>query len=517
MAYGVTRRTLGSKTGTPRQKRSERKHGHLGKNKRIEGVEVQTSKRAKISIDKQLTKLSSASTKRKANCGSRDGTKELAKQDEGTTRMLVSNNDRYIGESKGKEGAVTQSESIGTNGVSIEGLRGVSVGTNGVSIGGFLGDKINKKRSDKETERYKDPTTKRKSVNMNSGSTDGSKQDAFYQRMSIRANSGTIGVSNNEEAYKGMSEGTNESSIEGDNEETGSKKISSKSIGGSIRASNKGTSSDRMIEGTSNGTIRVSKDQQSNVSASCKRGFVAECTLQGFEEEYGWSTKGSTWSGSKNGRLEDARNAVSGNNQERLLIGGRSTAHVSESSNSNGTLFQMGADNRQNFEERIFGALKEMGEKFDKRLTLLEEHVTVVKKQPPVSAIGTREFVSGVMSPLSSNASLTLANNKKILMKAIEGGIGLGLRALIKKKWYSEIKFVEDDDEIEIAIIEEAIQSKSIGVPDGIHDSEFVSFFRHVVKRELAALRHNTQTLARRNWKGKKRNKKCWSSNCKDE
>ena len=94
----------------------------------------------------------------------------------------------------------------------------------------------------------------------------------------------------------------------------------------------------------------------------------------------------------------------------------------------------MGANNRQNFEERIFGALKEMGEKFDKRLTLLEEHVTVVKKQPPVSAIGTREFVSGVMSPLSSNASLTLANNKKILMKAIEGGIGLGLRALITKK-----------------------------------------------------------------------------------
>ena len=89
MAYGVTRRTLGSKTGTPRQKRSERKHGHLGKNKRIEGVEVQTSKRAKISIDKHLTKLSSASTKRKANCGSRDRTKEIAKQDEGTTIRIL--------------------------------------------------------------------------------------------------------------------------------------------------------------------------------------------------------------------------------------------------------------------------------------------------------------------------------------------------------------------------------------------------------------------------------------------
>ena len=194
----------------------------------------------------------------------------------------------------------------------------------------------------------------------------------------------------------------------------------------------------------------------------------------------------------------------------------------SESSDISTTQIQVGATKKHTYEERVLKAMEKMEEKvvgkietFDKRMklmegkmTLLEGQMMVLKKQPPVSAIGNRELMSGVMSPLSSNASFSLTNNKKMLMKSIEGEIGKGLRDHLKKQWYSEIKFVEHgEDEMDVAIIEEAIQSKSVRVPDGIHDSEFISFFRNAVKRELAALRHNTQTLARRNWKGKKRYK----------
>ena len=58
------------------------------------------------------------------------------------------------------------------------------------------------------------------------------------------------------------------------------------------------------------------------------------------------------------------------------------------------------------------------------------------------------------------------------------------------------MKFVEQGDDIDIAIIEEAIVFRSVGVPDGINNTEFCSYFRYPVKRELTALHHNTQTLA---------------------
>ena len=44
-------------------------------------------------------------------------------------------------------------------------------------------------------------------------------------------------------------------------------------------------------------------------------------------------------------------------------------------------------------------------------------------------------------------------------------------------------------------IIEEAIIFKSVGVPNGMYNSEFCSCFGYFVKRELAASCHNTQTL----------------------
>ena len=84
-------------------------------------------------------------------------------------------------------------------------------------------------------------------------------------------------------------------------------------------------------------------------------------------------------------------------------------------------------------------------------------------------------------------------------MKGIEADVGCGLRSHMKKQWYSEMKFVEQGDDMDIAIIEEAIVFKSVGVPEGINNTEFCSYFRYLVKRELTSLRHNTQTLARRN------------------
>ena len=44
------------------------------------------------------------------------------------------------------------------------------------------------------------------------------------------------------------------------------------------------------------------------------------------------------------------------------------------------------------------------------------------------------------------------------------------MRAHTKKQWYSEMKFVEQNDDIGMAIIEEAIKLKSVGVPDGINN-----------------------------------------------
>ena len=163
---------------------------------------------------------------------------------------------------------------------------------------------------------------------------------------------------------------------------------------------------------------------------------------------------------------------------------------------------QLLINNTQNFEDRMLKAMEKMENtlvskltNFDTSMTVIDEQLTVLQKPPPVSAIRKRGPGSGVANPLSSSASFNLSN--------IEANVGCGLRAQMKKQKYSKLKCLEQDNDMDIAIIEEAILFKSVGVPDGIHNLEFCSFFRYLVKHELTALCHNTQTLARKNWKGK--------------
>ena len=91
-------------------------------------------------------------------------------------------------------------------------------------------------------------------------------------------------------------------------------------------------------------------------------------------------------------------------------------SRVSESSNSSGTLFKLGATNKQAFEDRI---LKAMGKiqntvcdkvaKFKTRMTLIEVKRAEHQLTPSISAVGNRGPGLWVTSPLTSSVSFSLS------------------------------------------------------------------------------------------------------------
>ena len=99
-------------------------------------------------------------------------------------------------------------------------------------------------------------------------------------------------------------------------------------------------------------------------------------------------------------------------------------------------------------------------------------------------------------------------SNKRRCTKDEERTIGRDLREYMKKYTYNEVKFLNDSKEggeMARKILKMAIRSQTVRVPEGIPLVNFSNKYRKLVPKELTALRHNAQTLARKNWRGKKK------------
>ena len=117
--------------------------------------------------------------------------------------------------------------------------------------------------------------------------------------------------------------------------------------------------------------------------------------------------------------------------------------------------------------------------------------------------------LSSQMEGLVSGDLLSLADTKgKVVMKQV--------REYIKEKVYGFIKFPMGQKQQNARIIERGIDAGRISILKGVSSKTFANYHVGSVKIALSALRHNTQTLARKRWfcklsKKKEGNRKCVS------
>eukprot|EP00536_Pseudo-nitzschia_multiseries_P015792 jgi/Psemu1/43854/gm1.43854_g len=88
--------------------------------------------------------------------------------------------------------------------------------------------------------------------------------------------------------------------------------------------------------------------------------------------------------------------------------------------------------------------------------------------------------------------------NQEILKQHRATNLEEERKQYVKTSWFCGVKFVTDDDWAEL-ILKEGIASKQVTKP-GIPDAQFYAYNNSIVSQTLAKLRHNAQTLVRKNW-----------------
>ena len=108
----------------------------------------------------------------------------------------------------------------------------------------------------------------------------------------------------------------------------------------------------------------------------------------------------------------------------------------------------------------------------------------------------------GGMSDLTSCDFTVVGDAAKSVFKKVHGSVIRELKEYIKNNWFSRMKFPQSDT-ISVEICRRAVAETNLVIPKGVSDTMFYDYFKKYVTRSLTSLRHNSQTLARKNWLGK--------------
>ena len=106
------------------------------------------------------------------------------------------------------------------------------------------------------------------------------------------------------------------------------------------------------------------------------------------------------------------------------------------------------------------------------------------------------------VSTLSCGTRHSMETETMKLLKTSKDTIEGQVRAYVKKEWYGGLKFMTTNT-LSNKIIVQGIDACVISVPKNIPIKKFCAYFDNAVPKALAKLRHNNQTLARKNWFGK--------------
>ena len=116
----------------------------------------------------------------------------------------------------------------------------------------------------------------------------------------------------------------------------------------------------------------------------------------------------------------------------------------------------------------------------------------------------------GEKSKQDVNEIIGSPGNSKQAFKKIRDVVSANIKNYIKVECYSHMKFCSND-KLAKRLCEESINQSYVVIPSRYTKYEFTHYFRGSVLSGFASLRHNSATLARRNYNGKRNETNmCW-------
>ena len=194
----------------------------------------------------------------------------------------------------------------------------------------------------------------------------------------------------------------------------------------------------------------------------------------------------------KKKKSQNARSTLTRNKQESVRVTPAKRGNEREDDSSS----KASKKGQQNTGcERQLYTKEEVTEMVAKEVQRLREEEKEVEK--PMASINR---TSDSSSPWSDVTGVTEVTQKDF--KDIAVWMNTNLRNFIKDHHYPGRKFCKDDEMAE-TVIQHAIEGGRIQIPTGFDETTFRTHFRGSVYTSFSKLRHNAQTLARRNYMGK--------------
>ena len=161
------------------------------------------------------------------------------------------------------------------------------------------------------------------------------------------------------------------------------------------------------------------------------------------------------------------------------------------------------AETQKKRERELVDEIEQLKDKVQK----MEKNQTNIP--PPIlSVVGQSNNVSEEISAVTSKSKARGLFDECTLksMDVFKTHLHNKLKLFIKLHVYKSVKFggYTGNEKRDIGICAMAINSGHLEIPEGVSSEQLTEYFKLKIPKMLNRLRHNSQTLARRNWIGKK-------------
>ena len=198
----------------------------------------------------------------------------------------------------------------------------------------------------------------------------------------------------------------------------------------------------------------------------------------------------------------------------RSALRGRSRVSDNIRRNENARTSTSSCSGCQNKLDAIEKRLQNIRKQFEKELANmkqkvrgLEDEVKQMKEMAPVVE-GCRQDTRSLRNELHKlqqhppgNVQELTTNRNKTIIKDVQRSIQITIQLYIKENIYRELKFVEYDHLT--PIYQMLIKRPEHKIPEGVNEEEYKRLVIGCIKKAFCNLRHNSQTLIRRNYIGK--------------
>ena len=144
----------------------------------------------------------------------------------------------------------------------------------------------------------------------------------------------------------------------------------------------------------------------------------------------------------------------------------------------------------------------ELNSKMEKQNTVVRDELADLATRVSIVPVNRIENPT-LQSTISQMEGGVLREEQQMeKLKKLANRVKREIRSYVKRAWFKHVKFIESDAHC-VSVLRKGVRTGELNLPKEVQEEIFCQYYKGDVKSELAKLRHNCQSLARRNFRGK--------------